>query len=142
MKKKLNEDTVLSELRQGSVFFRDRLSPAEVKDSGKGNGAESVSTPKRKTEVTQNPTQVSKRLSRPLSKRVSKPLSNLPTTAEIEDLTYALRREHKTRVNADIPDKWKEELDDMAHRLRVGKYELLLFVIAEFLEKVHRKGTS
>ena len=135
MKKKLNEDTVLSELRQGSVFFRGRLSPTEAKDGGGEDVTGDKSTLKSKEDITQNSTQASKRMSKPLSKKLSK----LPTTIEIEDLTYSLRRDHKTRVNADIPDKWKEELDDTAHLLKVGKYELLLFVIAEFLGKVNRK---
>src|SRR5438132_736011 len=75
--------------------------------------------------VTRNPTQVSKKVSNVLNKRSH----DLPAADEVEDLAYRLRKENKVRVNADVPAEWKERLDDLAHKLRVGKYELMLYVI-------------
>ena len=59
---------------------------------------------------------------------------NLSTDA-MEGLSFGLRKTPKVRVNADVPAKWKEELDNIAHEKKVGKYELLLYVIAVFLGK-------
>lgn len=83
-------------------------------------------------EDTQKSTQVSKRISKPLSKTMSK----IPTTDDIETLAFRLRKIPKSRVNADIPADWKERLDDLAFRLRVGKYDLMLYVIAYFLGEI------
>ncbi len=74
-------------------------------------------------------TQMSKRLSKPLSKKVSK----TPTSDEVEMLAFQLRKIPKVRVNADIPAEWKQQLDDLAYKLRVGKYDLMLYLIAQFL---------
>ena len=88
---------------------------------------------------TQNLTQISKKVSTSSNKR--SPVQ--PTTEEIEDLAYHLRKVNKVRVNADVPREWKDRLDDLAHQLRVGKYKLMLYVIAKFLgEEQPPKGNS
>ena len=85
---------------------------------------------------TQKVTQISNRLSKPLSKSLSKPSSQRLTTEMIENLAFQLRKQPKFRVNADIPQEWKDQLDDMAHKLRVGKYELLTYIIGLFLGEI------
>jgi hypothetical protein len=87
---------------------------------------------------TQKVTQISKGLSKPLSKKISKPLS----TEAIETLVFQLRKVNKSRVNADIPQAWKDRLDDMAHHLKVGKYDLLMFIIAWFLGEVEESDDA
>jgi hypothetical protein len=77
-------------------------------------------------------TQMSKRVSKPLSKIVSKH----PTQEAIEFLAFELRKVKKERINADVPEDWKQELDDLAHRLGVGKYELVMYVVGQFLGRV------
>lgn len=67
---------------------------------------------------------------------LSKDLSKSLSTDAIESLTFELRKIPKTRVNADIPNEWKERLDDLAHELRVGKYELILYIIGVYLGKI------
>ena len=88
----------------------------------------------------QKPTQVSKRLSKLPSKRLSKSVSNnvsnLPTAEEVEELTFRLRKFPKVRINGDVPDEWKKRLDDLAHELGVGKYDLVTYVVAKFLGEV------
>jgi hypothetical protein len=66
----------------------------------------------------------------------SNSLSKLPDAQTIEEVSFRLRRIPKTRVNADVPVQWKERLDETAHELKVGKYELLVYIIAEFLGEV------
>jgi hypothetical protein len=73
-----------------------------------------------------------------LSKRLSKKVSKSPSTEEIEQLAFSLRKVVKVRVNADVPTEWKERLDDLAHTLKVGKYDLMLYVIAQFLGEGER----
>jgi hypothetical protein len=86
-----------------------------------------------KAEVTQELTQAPTQKSTRKVTQVSKRQVNLPQTETIEDWAYRLRKVSKVRVNADVPREWKERLDDLAHRLKVGKYELMLYVIGEFL---------
>lgn len=77
--------------------------------------------------VTQAPTQISNFLSKSLR------------TEDIEQLNFELRKVSKVRVNADVPHEWKKLIDDLAHELGVGKYELLMYVIGLYLGKVKRK---
>src|SRR6185503_759416 len=67
---------------------------------------------------------------------ISKRLEAYLTTEQVEDLDYSLRKIAKVRVNADVPLEWKDRLDDLAYKLKVGKYELMLYVIASFLGEV------
>ena len=115
MKKKLDETAVADELKRSSVFFSRK------------NGRQSQEN---STEaVTQKTTQVSKHL----LKRLSKDLSKFPSVDEVEALAFQLRKETKARINADVPQAWKKRLDDLAHELGVGKYELVMYIIAQFL---------
>ena len=73
---------------------------------------------------------------------ILKSLSKDLSTEEIESLSFGLRKEAKVRINADVPTEWKDLLDDLAHQLKVGKYELLLYMIAVSLGKVQREETA
>lgn len=64
------------------------------------------------------------------------------STEEIESLSFELRKDAKVRINADVPIGWKDLLDNLAHQLKVGKYELLLYMIAVSLGKVPRAETT
>jgi hypothetical protein len=97
-------------------------------------------SPDEKASVTQNPTQRVTRNNTQVSKPAIRQVRKLPTTEEVEDLSYALRRVPKTRVNADVPQEWKDQLDEIAYQLRVGKYELMLYVIGEFLGQAAEQG--
>jgi hypothetical protein len=77
-----------------------------------------------------------------ISKSLSSFLSNPPSTENIEKLNFQLRKIAKVRVNADIPLEWKDQLDDLAHTLRVGKYELLLYMIAVLLGKIEKQKSA
>ncbi len=107
----------------------------EARKPGNDVSREVASDRKKEEKITQKSTyksaQISKGLSNPLSKSIS--------TDDVELLDFELRKIRKFRVNADIPEDWKEELDSLAFRLKVGKYELLTFVIGQFLGKVKRK---
>lgn len=86
--------------------------------------------------TTQAVTHLSKGLSKPLSKSMSK----TPTTDAVETLAFQLRKIPKVRVNADIPAEWKQQLDDLAYKLKVGKYDLMLYLIAQFLGKSEQEA--
>lgn len=60
----------------------------------------------------------------------------LPPTEAVEMLTFRTRHAAKIKVNTEVPRAWKAQLDDISHRLRVGKYELLAYIIASFLDEV------
>jgi hypothetical protein len=139
MKKKLDERSIANELKDGSVFFARTEPPAASQPAAEpqqrvdASQTQDIETPKRAK--AQETTQVSKGLSKPLSKSVSKPLRSALTTDEIEALAFRLRKERKARINADVPAVWKQQLDDLAHALGVGKYDLVMYIIANFLDK-------
>ena len=57
------------------------------------------------------------------------------STEEIELLAFRLRKDWKTKINTEVPEEWKKELDNLAHRLQVGKYDLLMYIVGQFLGK-------
>jgi hypothetical protein len=87
--------------------------------------------------VAQKPAQVSKGMSKPLSKALSKPISQ----EAVEELAFQLRRTQQAKLNANVPVEWKEKLDDLAFRLKVGKYELLTYIVGVFLGEVEQPET-
>ena len=113
----------LADLATDQKLFESHRLPNPPKAS------EKPATQKPTQLATQNLTQISKKVSTPSHKQSP----SQPATEEIEDLAYHLRKVNKVRVNADVPREWKDRLDDLAHQLRVGKYELMLYVIATFL---------
>ena len=135
MKKKINESAIATELRDGSAHFRQIQSPVDKKAPTK-NSSKEISD--NETKPTQNSTQKTTQDITQKFTHVSKMLSKLPATEEIEALYFSLRKEQKARVNADIPHAWKRELDTIANELEVGKYELMLYIIAQFLGKTKR----
>ena len=81
--------------------------------------------------------QNSEHVSKPLSKGMSKQL----TTDAIEELAFRLRKTPQAKINATIPIAWKDKFDDLAFRLKVGKYELLTYIVGVYLGEVERSET-
>ena len=147
-KKKINVDSMVNELEGASLYFSKPSHPLSkpVNDPGLNKSISQQPEKTRKQEpmssegkkVTQIATYKSTQISKGLSKHISKSIS----TDAVELLDFELRKVRKFRVNADIPGDWKEELDSLAFRLRVGKYELLTFVVGQFLGKVKRENQT
>ena len=86
------------------------------------------------TKVAQNNAQKVEQAYEQLSKGLSREV--------IEVLAFGLRDKRKSKVNTEIPTEWKVEFDDLAHRLKVGKYDLLMFIVGEFFGKVKRRSVK
>ena len=63
----------------------------------------------------------------------------LPNREEIQEFSFRLRDELKTKVQAEVPHQWQKELAEIAQNLDVKKLELYRFILGEFLGKVRRK---
>ena len=63
----------------------------------------------------------------------------MPCQAVCQGFNFRLRDELKVKVQAEVPHKWQNELEEVAHMLNVKKLELYRFIIGEFLGKVKRK---
>ncbi len=103
-----------------------------LRDGVSSNWQQESSSQKDAQKPAQKVEQISKTASKPLSKELRKLLSQ----DAIEELAFTLRKTPQGKVNANIPHEWKEDLDDLAFRLKVGKYELLTYIIGVFLGKV------
>ena len=75
-------------------------------------------------------------------KKARRTLRTLPTRDEIQAFSFGLRDELEAKVQAQVPHYWQEDLDEIAHSLKVKKLELYRFIIGEFLCKVKRKGDT
>ena len=75
-------------------------------------------------------------------KKARRTLRTLPTRDEIQAFSFGLRDELEAKVQAQVPHYWQEDLDEIAHSLKVKKLELYRFIIGEFLCKVKRKGNT
>lgn len=85
--------------------------------------------------VAQKTAQLSKGMSKPLSKK----MSNAITQDAVEELAFQLRKTTaRAKLNTTIPLEWKEKFDDLAFRLKVGKYELLTYIVGVFLGEVEQ----
>ena len=80
------------------------------------------------------PAQVSKNMSKPLSTVLSEKI----TQEAVEELAFRLRKTQQGKINANIPLEWREKFDDLAYRLKVGKYELLTYIVGMFLGEVEQ----
>ncbi len=137
-KKKLPVTGLVNELHGASAFFRTAAAPIQPKKKEpqtrestlKRNNQNEMSAQKFTQKDTQPVTQISSILSKP------------PSTEAIEQLSFELRKTAKVRVNADIPQEWKDKLDDLTHKLRVGKYEFMLYLIALAIGKVRAKDQN
>lgn len=67
---------------------------------------------------------------------------NLPTRDEIQEFSFQLRDELKVKVQAEVPYRWQDELEELARQLHVKKLELYRFILGEFLGKVRRKNVT
>lgn len=127
MKKQLQIHAIANELRGASAFFPKSAAiptPAQPEDSPIETPTESPVTHVSEQKVTQQTEQMSKTPSIPLSSEA------------IEALSFQLRKVNKTKVNAEVPESWKQKLDDIAHQLGVGKYELVMYMIGHCLGEV------
>ena len=136
MKKTLDTTVISNELVEGSSFFpkSPEVTPTE---------------PNKGQIFAQKVEQVSKPLSNGLSESTNKPqrarnstVPNLPTQEDIELMAFELRKAPKTKVNTEVVEEWKEELNKIAFNMHIGKYQLVEFIIGEFLGKVRRKNSS
>ena len=128
MRKKLNTDQVANELKTGSMFFRKKPPVNKRKNVKVAQKSEQVNEQK----VAQNVER--------LSKATSDTLDVSLKTEVVEELAFRLRKATKSKFNTEIPDEWKKEIDDLAHNLGVGKYDLGMYIIGSFLGKVEREG--
>jgi hypothetical protein len=137
MTKKLDTHSLENELKGRSVFFQPR---SETVPSSSETRPETTRKLTRK--VTQ-PRENSRDLSRDIPRentREHKP--DWPTRDEIQELSFRLRDELrlKTKVQAEVPYQWQDELEALAAQLKVKKLELYRYIIAEFLGKVRRES--
>jgi hypothetical protein len=65
-----------------------------------------------------------------------------PTREEIQAFSFHLRDSLKTKVQAEVPHEWQDELEEVARLLDVKKLELYRFIIGEFLGKVERQSNA
>jgi hypothetical protein len=79
---------------------------------------------------------LSKKVSKGLSKKLSKGLSIPLDVDEIEAVSFKLRKIVKAKVNTEIPLDWKDQMDFISHKLGVGKYDLMMYLIGKFLGRV------
>lgn len=135
MTKKLNTTALENELKGRSAFFQPRSETAP-------RGSETHLEATRK--LTQKATQ-SRDNSRDLLRDIPRENTrehkqDWPTRDEIQELSFRLRDELrlKTKVQAEVPYQWQDELEALATQLKVKKLELYRYIIAEFLGKVSR----
>ena len=130
----------LLELEQG----KDSPTPTTPE---KATGHEQKATPKATQKITR-PRQLSRQLSSMKSRSKSRETSRskassnslaLPTRNEIQEFSFRLRDELKSKVQAEVPHQWPKELEEIARQLNVKKLELYRFILGEFLGKVKRK---
>jgi len=86
--------------------------------------------------VEQDTAQNNEHKSAQVNEQTISPIPNLPSNDDVETLSFSTRKDPKVKVNTEIPIAWKADIDDIAHRLKVGKYELLAYIIGQFLNKV------
>lgn len=67
---------------------------------------------------------------------VSKDDHQLPNADAVEEMIFHMRKAPMTRINGNVPEEWKEALDDYAHKAGVGKYHLVMYAIGKMLGKV------
>lgn len=66
--------------------------------------------------------------------QVSKPVSS--EAIEVLAFQLRLRKVNMRKVNTNLPEEWKDEIEEMAYKLHVGKYDLVMYMIGSFLGKV------
>lgn len=120
-KKQLNTRSISNELSGASVYFqKPQLKAIEKKKS--------ISNHHTSHKLAQKPEQKVEQLSKGMSTSIS--------TEDIELLAFELRKVRKVKVNTEVPEVWKDKLDTMAHKLKVGKYDLVMYIIGVHLGEV------
>lgn len=124
-KKQLDTGSISNELTGASVYFREPQTKPKRRKQKRKVAHKVAQNVEQKTE------QVSKVLLKPLSKSLK--------TEDIELLAFELRKVRKVKVNTEVPEAWKDKLDTMAYQLKVGKYDLVMYIIGLYLGEVKSK---
>ena len=66
----------------------------------------------------------------------------VPSSEAIEQMSFQHRKTHRARVCGDVPPAWKKQIEDMAYQLGVGRYELVMYIIGQFLGEVETDDAS
>jgi hypothetical protein len=77
----------------------------------------------------------------PLKESRGKP-SDLPTRDVIQEFSFQLRDELKVKVQAELPNGWQPELEEISRQLRVKKLELYRIILGELLGKLKPKPNT
>ena len=133
MSKKLNISAIQDELSGVSSFYHASHPAKEVPQKQKIDTTHSVA---------QNRERKLKQVSKPSSRGVSKWSSNAFKQEDVELLAFELRKVRKVKLNTEVPEDWKDKLDTLAHQLKIGKYDLLMYIIGLFLEEVKPEQTK
>jgi len=104
-KKKLQVTNLVNELHGASAFFRSQPKPK-------------LTTLKKVPSLIQKPTSNSTRERETSSDNPRETsrgnLRDLPTRDEVQEFSFRLRDEIKTKVQAEVPHHWQKELEDIA----------------------------
>jgi hypothetical protein len=127
MTKKHDTSQVQNELNQSKFFIKSNPSGKDLKDLDKDllkdtNKDLDVHTKQDGSKDVHPPTNT--------------PAHHLPTTEEVEEMVFHLRKTVKVRVNGDLPEDWKMALDEYAHQSGVGKYHLVMYAVGKMLGKI------
>jgi hypothetical protein len=137
-KKQFKTTAIANELAGASLYFTKPESSHKLKDHP------SSPNPPRKEEQTstskfteiRNPSR-----DLPLEKARGKP-RDLPTRDAIQEFSFQLRDELKVKVQAEVPNGWQTELEEISRQLRVKKLELYRFILGQFLGKLKQEPTT
>ncbi|MBZ0280278.1 MAG: hypothetical protein K8L97_06030 [Anaerolineae bacterium] len=130
-KKHLDTSALANELKGASAFFKQASEPENTTIQ-----KQPPSPPKDTISIPEIP---SKSVAQNSAQKVEQPFEQVSRNLSseiIENLAFRLRKVSKNKVNTEVPIEWKEKLDDLAHELGVGKYELLMYIIGLFLGEV------
>jgi hypothetical protein len=117
----------------------NRETPYKAKNRPKNRPTESQADQVSTREVTENDTQERDNPRDTSSENPREKTRGLPNRTEIQEFSFRLRDDVKVKVQAEVPNGWQDELEDVARKLDVKKLELYRFIFGEFLGKVKRK---
>jgi len=146
-KKQLKTETLTNELKNASLYF------TKTGDTPEGDKTQKTSNRDRKGDEKRKPTTTLARGEprnrsrdglrdhpRDISRDTSRGYPReLPTRDEIQQFCFSLRDELRVKVQAEVPYRWQEELEDIASRLKVKKLELYRYILGQFLGKTKQK---
>ena len=138
MKKKHNAYGVINELEE-SGFFSKEASKDLTKDTSKDLHKDAFKDLS-KDAFKENRKDLSKDTKKDLQVSIhptANPSTNpLPPADVVEEMMFRLRKVTKVRVNGDMPEDWKKEMDEYAHQAGIGRYSLVMYAVGKMLGKV------